>query len=149
MSRNRITAVALVALLVVAGAALWLVPRSADAAAVLPPDTGVRFRIATSTPAQADPTEFTDFVYVVPNRRGVQLTDLVLQNPNTDGGTMRIQIDDQVILEENLANLQNRHYPIPLRLQEGDRVVVAVSCQIPGPPNPADGECSPAVSFFG
>jgi hypothetical protein len=29
------------------------------------------------------------------------------------------------------------------------RVVVAVNCAVPGPPQPVTGKCSPAAAFFG
>ena len=87
--------------------------------------------------------------FVVPNHRPATISDVVLQNPHADIGMLRIQLGDQIILEENLSGLRDQQYAIPLRLKADEPVVVAVHCTVPGPPEPPAGHCAPSVSFFG
>jgi hypothetical protein len=156
-SRNRVVLGALAVLLVAGGLVLATslragnVPGASGAPAAVPilGSSGVRFRIVGTAAAQPNPESFTETSFVVPNNRAVAITDVVLQNPRGDIGTMRIQIGDEILLEENLANLRDQHYPIPLQVRAGQPVVVAVSCQAPGPPEPATGNCRPSASFFG
>jgi hypothetical protein len=156
--RNRILLGALVVLLVAGGLVLWPAVRAMTTAGAsgqqsqqsLPIlDTGVRFRIVGQAVATPDPNVFTSSSFVVPNNRAVKITNVVLQNPHADTGTMRILIGNEVILEESLANLRDQHYPIPLHVKAGQPVVVAVNCALPGPPEPANGKCAPSASFFG
>lgn len=110
-------------------------------------DPGVRFRVVGQVPAQPDPAAFTVTSHPLP--RGAGITEVVLQNPHHDLGALRVQIGDEVLLEVALADVTTAQYHLPLRVRPGQSVAVAVSCQVPGPPEPATGRCSPAVSFFG
>ena len=148
---SRIWVGAVVALLVAGGLVLGSSLRAGTAAPGSLPllDSGVRFRIVGEAVVNPNPAEFTRTSFVVPNHRAVTLTDVVLQNPHGDAGTMRIEIGDEVILEENLSTLRDQQFPIPLRVKADEPVVVAVSCQLPGPPQPPAGRCAPSASFFG
>jgi hypothetical protein len=110
-------------------------------------EQGVRFQVVGQAPAQPDPTAFTVTSHPLP--RGARITEVVLQNPHHDGGALRVQIGTEVLLEVALADVTTAQYHLPLHVRPGQSVAVAVSCQVPGPPEPADGQCSPAVSFFG
>jgi hypothetical protein len=154
-ARNRVLLGALVVLLVAAGLMVGTSLRASNvsgatgAAESLPilAGSGVRFRIVGETPAQPNPNAFVEFDHAVATK--VAITNVVLQNPQGDAGTMRVQIGHEILLEENLANLRDQHYPIPLQVKAGEAVVVAVSCQVPGPPQPPNGKCRPSASFFG
>jgi hypothetical protein len=124
-------------------------PGASEAAAPLPilSGAGVRFRIVGDAAAQPNPNSFVEFSHVVSTK--ATTTNVVLQNPHGDAGTMRIQVGDQILLEENLADLRDQQYPIPLQVKAGDAVIVALSCQLPGPPEPPTGKCRPSASFFG
>ncbi|TQM83945.1 hypothetical protein FHX81_6379 [Saccharothrix saharensis] len=109
------------------------------------------FRVAADAAVVADPDVFTDFTFTPPADKTVLISDIVLQNPRGDAGTVRVLRDANgtrgVLLEVGLANFRDldRHYVEPLRFKPGERIVVQVSCQ-----NPDDkGNCRPAVSFAG
>jgi len=79
------------------------------------------------------------------------VTDLILQNPRGDTGTLRLLRDSggtkNVLLEVGLSNFRDldHHWLQAWRFQPGEKIVLAVSCQ-----NPADrGRCTPSVSFSG
>jgi hypothetical protein len=99
----------------------------------------------------ANPDVFTDFAFTPPADKTLLITDIVLQNPRGDAGTVRVVRDANgtrsVLLEVGLANFRDldRHYVEPLRFKPGERVVVQVSCQNPD----GRGNCRPAVSFAG
>jgi hypothetical protein len=147
---------ALVVLLVAGGLVLGsslgavTTPGAAGAPGSLPIlDSGVRFRIVGGAVVNPNTAEFTRTSFVVPNHRAVTISDVVLQNPHADIGMMRVQIGDEVILEDNLSGLRDQLFHIPLHVKADQPVVVAVSCTVPGPPEPLTGRCAPAVGFFG
>lgn len=109
------------------------------------------FRVAADAAVVADPDVFTDFTFTPPADKTLLITDIVLQNPRGDAGTVRVLRDANgtrgVLLEVGLANFRDldRHYVEPLRFKPGERIVVQVSCQNPD----GKGNCRPAVSFAG
>ncbi|MEU7531747.1 hypothetical protein AB0A74_38850 [Saccharothrix sp. NPDC042600] len=109
------------------------------------------FRVAADAAIVANADQFTDFVFTPPDGKTLRVSDIVLQNPRGDTGTIRVLRDAggtrSGILEIGLANFRDldRHYVEPLRFKPGEKIVVAVSCQ-----NPAEkGNCKPSVSFSG
>ncbi|MFE9751344.1 hypothetical protein ACFYOT_41095 [Saccharothrix saharensis] len=109
------------------------------------------FRVAADAAIVGNPDVFSDFTFTPPADKTLLITDVVLQNPRGDAGTVRVLRDANgtrgVLLEVGLANFRDldRHYVEPLRFKPGERIVVQVSCQ-----NPAErGNCRPAVSFAG
>lgn len=110
------------------------------------------FRVAANAAITSDTGRFTDFGYSPPDdKKGLAITDLIVQNPRGDTGTVRIIREANgtrsTLLELGLANFrdQDYHYVQPLRFKPGERFILAVSCQ-----NPAErGNCTPAVSFSG
>ncbi|PSL53135.1 hypothetical protein B0I31_110228 [Saccharothrix carnea] len=109
------------------------------------------FRVAADAAIVANPDVFTDFAFTPPADKTLLITDIVLQNPRGDTGTVRVLRDANgtrgVLLEVGLANFRDldRHYVQPLRFKPGERVIVQVSCQNPA----AKGNCKPSVSFAG
>jgi hypothetical protein len=114
----------------------------------------VNFRITTAAPAQNDPGEFDQFQVpqnTVPADKTLVITDIILQNPRGDSGTLLIRQGDRVLLEEGLANFRDLdyHFIEPLTFTPETPLVVEVSCQVPGLPDQTDNECRPSVSFSG
>lgn len=109
------------------------------------------FRVAADAAIVANPDAFTDFVFTPPADKTLLISDIVLQNPRGDTGTVRVVRDVEgtrsVLLDLGLANFRDHdlHYVEPLRFKKGEKIVVLVSCQ-----NPAEkGNCKPSVSFSG
>lgn len=109
------------------------------------------FRVAADAAIVANPDVYTDFAFTPPADKTLLITDIVLQNPRGDTGTVRVLRDANgtrsVLLEVGLANFRDldRHYVEPLRFKPGERIVVQVSCQNPD----GKGNCRPSVSFAG
>ncbi|WP_158852223.1 COG1470 family protein [Saccharothrix deserti] len=109
------------------------------------------FRVAADAAIVTNQEVFTDFTFTPPADKALLITDIVLQNPRGDAGTVRVLRDANgtrsVLLEVGLANFRDldRHYVEPLQFKKGEKVVVQVSCQ-----NPTEkGNCKPSVSFSG
>ena len=84
-------------------------------------------------------------------KKTLVITDLVLQNPRGDAGTLRLLRDangkKNILLEVGLGNFRDldHHWLQAWRFQPGEKVVLAVRCQ-----NPGDrGHCTQSVSFSG
>ncbi|WP_433262969.1 hypothetical protein ACQPZF_30930 [Actinosynnema sp. CS-041913] len=109
------------------------------------------FRVAADAAIVTNPDLFTDFVFTPDDQKTLHISDIVMQNPRGDTGTLRVMRDSNgtrsTILELGLGNYRDldRHYVQPLRFKSGEKIVIAVSCQ-----NPTDkGNCKPSVSFSG
>jgi hypothetical protein len=114
----------------------------------------VDFRITTDAEAQADPEEFEAFETpegVIPTDKTLVVTDIILQNPRGDSGTLLIKRGDEVLYETGLQNFRDLdfHFLEPLTFSPDKPLTVEVSCQLPGAPEPATGNCKPSVSFSG
>ncbi|MBB4910205.1 COG1470 family protein [Actinophytocola algeriensis] len=116
--------------------------------------TAVDFRITTDADAQADPAEFESFAVpngAIPPDKTLVLTDIILQNPRGDSGTLAIKRGDDVLYATGLQNFRDMdfHFLEPWTFSPDQPLTVEVSCQLPGAPEPATGKCTPAVSFSG
>lgn len=114
----------------------------------------VDFRVTTNAEAQNDPEEFETFNTpdgAIPADKTLVITDIILQNPRGDAGTLQIKRGDDVLYETGLANFRDLdfHFLEPLVFSPDKPLTVDVSCQLPGAPEPATGECRPSVSFSG
>ncbi|WP_018681104.1 hypothetical protein [Actinokineospora enzanensis] len=111
------------------------------------------FRVTTTPTATPNPADFPTFTAPtpIPDGKTLVITDLVLQNPRGDAGTLRILRGDQILLEFGLNNFRDvdYHYLEPLTFPPGQELKVAVNCQLPGAPQPPTGKCTPSVSFSG
>ncbi|QFZ22270.1 COG1470 family protein [Saccharothrix syringae] len=110
------------------------------------------FRVAADADVTANRDQFADFTADLPADKALLVTDIVLQNPRGDTGTVRVLREAAdgtrgVLLEVGLANFRDldRHYVEPLRFRKGEKVVVQVSCQNPD----SAVNCTPSVSFSG
>ncbi|MFC4856136.1 hypothetical protein [Actinophytocola glycyrrhizae] len=116
--------------------------------------SAVDFRITTDADAQPDPAEFESFTVpdgVIPADKTLVLTDIILQNPRGDSGTLAIKRGDDVLYATGLQNFRDMdfHFLEPWTFSPDQPLTVEVSCQLPGAPAPATGKCTPAVSFSG
>ncbi|MGW2395767.1 COG1470 family protein [Kitasatospora sp. NPDC001664] len=91
--------------------------------------------------------------YTVPEGKTLRLTDLVLENPQGDSGTVTISVDDKPLLAPALENFreQDFHWASAILVNARQRVTVRVNCQAPGhpPTGPAPSTCSAAALISG
>lgn len=86
--------------------------------------------------------------FSVPSGKTVSITDLVLENPQGDSGTLTIRRNDVTLLSVQLANFRDLdyHFVAPLVFTGGQQFVVSLSCDTPGAPAT---NCADAVTFAG
>jgi hypothetical protein len=111
-------------------------------------------RIASEVSAQPNPNTFTvqsNANPAIAADKTFVVTDLILQNPHGDVGTIRIMRGNEVLYEFALGNFRDYDYHsiAPLTFPKDKRLQIAVSCQTPGAPEPANGKCKPSVTFSG
>lgn len=115
----------------------------------------VDFRITADADPVTDPEDFTSFKIpdgVIPADKTLVVTDIILQNPRGDSGTLQIKRgEDDVLYETGLANFRDLdfHFLEPLVFSPDKPLTIEVSCQLPGGVAPATGSCRPSVSFSG
>jgi hypothetical protein len=95
----------------------------------------VDFRLSLSTPE-----------YDVPSGQTLFITDLVLQNPDSNTGRITVTIDNQPVFDSALDFFRDldRHFVSPLTANAGSKVQTTVVCT--GPPG---GQCTAAATFGG
>ncbi len=116
--------------------------------------SAVDFRITTGSAATSNTSDYDTFTVpagVVPAKKTLVVTDIIMQNPQGDAGKLRIVRGNEVLLEVGLANFRDLdyHFLEPWTFGPGAPLKVQVSCQVPGAPAPPNGDCTPAVSFSG
>jgi hypothetical protein len=87
----------------------------------------------------------------IPGDKTLVITDMLLQNPNGDSGTIRIMRGTKVLLEFGLNNFRDFDYHsiAPLTFPPDQKLSVAVNCTTPGAPAPKNDKCRPSVTFSG
>jgi hypothetical protein len=116
--------------------------------------TAVDFRITTDPKAQSDVEKFETFDVpddTIPADKTLVVTDIILQNPRGDNGTLVIKRGDDVLYETGLQNFRDMdfHFLEPWTFAPDQKLTIEVSCQLPGAPEPATGKCTPSASFSG
>jgi hypothetical protein len=103
-------------------------------------------RVEVNAPAHNSPAATSSFS--VPPGKTLSITDLVLENPQGDAGTMTVRRDGATLFSVQLANFRDLdyHFVAPLVFNGGQQLVVSLSCDTPGPPAAS---CSDAVTFAG
>jgi hypothetical protein len=93
----------------------------------------VEFRLSLSTPQ-----------YDVPAGQTLYVTDMVLQNPDSNTGRITIAVDGQPVFDSALDFFRDldRHFVSPLRVPAGSNLTTTVVCT--GPPG---GQCTAAATF--
>jgi hypothetical protein len=107
------------------------------------------FTIETDAAPTTDPTTFTvSNGPKIPANKILVITYMILQNPNGDQGTLRIQRGaSETLLTEGLANFRDLDHPFqvePLLFTPADPVQVSVNCT-----KTTTGNCHPSVLFTG
>ncbi|MFG1804913.1 hypothetical protein [Streptomyces sp. NPDC049040] len=92
--------------------------------------------------------------YPVPPGKTLRLTDLVLENPQGDSGTVTIAVGGKTLLAPALENFreQDFHWASAILVTEGQKVTITVACRQPGTPpgsGPAPSQCSSAALISG
>jgi hypothetical protein len=111
-------------------------------------DAGELFAFRLPVQAPVGSTESQQFD--TPSGSRLEITDIVLQNPNGDLGTARLLRNDDVLLTWRLDNIIGddvKQYISPYELRTGDQLVFEVSCT--GAGDPTLGACNTAVSLTG
>ena len=82
--------------------------------------------------------------YAVPEGQSLLVTDLILENPEGNSGTMTIGRGDTPLLEVRLDNFRDLdyHFVSPIVFGPGESLVVRASC-------PDAASCSPALYYVG
>jgi hypothetical protein len=109
------------------------------------PATATDFRLAAKAAPAAAGT-FTLVTYQPAKGKLLWVTDVVLQNPRGDLGTLQVRRGDDVLLEEGLNNIRDLdyHFVQPLRFAAGQSLSLAVNCT-----NVGGTVCTPAAYFGG
>jgi hypothetical protein len=98
-----------------------------------------------------DPT--SDTVYSVPAGQAFDLTDLVVQNPQGDSGTVVISSESRTLLTLALQNFrdQDYHFVTPIVVPAEGRITMTVTCSQVGKPvgGPTPGQCDESVLVGG
>ncbi|MFJ8109188.1 hypothetical protein [Streptomyces sp. NPDC096132] len=98
-----------------------------------------------------DPTSGT--VYRVPAGQTFDLTDLVVQNPQGDSGTVVISAGSRTLLRLALQNFrdQDYHFVTPIVVPAGGRITMTVTCSEVGKPvgGPTPSQCDGSVLVGG
>ena len=105
----------------------------------------VTTRLATTEQEQAPSA-------VLDRKRTVSVTDLLLQNPNGDAGTITVLRDHTVVYEARLENFRDLdlHLVAPMVVGPGSELGIQVSCTNPDPAGKAKAaSCSPALTVQG
>ena len=124
---------------------ITLPPTSVKGGTVPPPAP-----TTTTISPLGDPVEFRLSLaspqYTVAPGQTLFVTDLVLQNPDSNTGRITIAIDGQPVFDSALDFFRDldRHFVAPLRVPAGSNLVTTVVCT--GPPG---GQCSAAATFSG
>jgi hypothetical protein len=94
---------------------------------------------------EATPESQTAF-FVVPEGKVLSITDIFLQNPEGDSGTLRIQRDDKRLIVVRLDNFRDLdyHFASPLVFTAGQKFTLDVVCQ--NPPGASDGTLRPGAA---
>ncbi|MGW2781663.1 COG1470 family protein [Streptomyces populi] len=92
-------------------------------------------------------------VFRVPKDHVLDLTDLVVQNPQGDSGTVVIAAEDRTLLRLALQNFrdQDYHFVTPIAVPAGGRITMTVTCAKVGQPvgAPKPGQCEESVLVGG
>lgn len=90
--------------------------------------------------------------FTVPARSTVQITDMVLNNPQGDFGRVQVAIGDRPLFDMALENFRDidYHFVTPLRADSGQALTMTVSCAEAGrPPRQAAPDACDVAMFFG
>jgi hypothetical protein len=95
----------------------------------------VQFRLSLSSPQ-----------YAVPAGQTLYVTDITLQNPDSNTGRLTVAVDNQPLFDSSLDFFRDlpNHYVSPIEVPAGSTLTTTVVCT--GPPG---GQCTAAATFGG
>ncbi|GLY69039.1 hypothetical protein [Amycolatopsis taiwanensis] len=84
--------------------------------------------------AVAGPGATASATLQVRDGRLLEITDIVLQNPQGDNGILTLRRGDDILLRSALANFRDLdyHFVTPIQIDAGQRLVMDLSCTAPG-----------------
>ncbi|MFK7917145.1 MAG: hypothetical protein AB8G14_03630 [Ilumatobacter sp.] len=120
---------------------------AAEEASELPLGDPTDLRLSvTATPATTSTEEFNFDAAGV--GRVLSISDVIFQNPTGAVGRVELLRDDQVLLDQEMANFRDLdfHLVAPLRIDSGSSIALRVTCTTPGPGTEA---CEAAATVIG
>lgn len=120
---------------------------AAEEASELPLGEPTDLRLSVSaTPATTSTEEFNFDAAGV--GRVLSISDVIFQNPTGAVGRVELLRDDQVLLDQEMANFRDLdfHLVAPLRVDSGSSIALRVTCTTPGPGTEA---CETAATVIG
>jgi hypothetical protein len=74
--------------------------------------------------------------FTVPKKTVMQLSDLVMSNPQGDFGRVKVSLEDQVLFDMALENFRDidYHFVTPIEGKADQQLKMAVDCRAPGQP---------------
>lgn len=108
--------------------------------------TTVSTPVSTLMQSNVAPNKTTTYPYKLTPKETLSVSDLLLENPAGDTGTLKIQSGTKVLFVFGLADFRNLdyHFVQPLVFTAKEPLQLVVSCQDPGTTH-----CSAAMSFSG
>jgi hypothetical protein len=108
--------------------------------------TAAPIPVSTLIPSDVAPGKTGTYTYKLKKPQTLTVSDVVLENPAGDTGTMKIQAGKTPLFEFGLADFRNLdyHFVQPLTFTAANPLEIVVACT-----NPGTTKCSPAVSFSG
>jgi hypothetical protein len=127
-------------------------PESETTVATTAPPTTLAPRTPFSTRLQSDAAAGATgtAVYEVPNGSVLAISDLLLQNPGTDEGTVTLLRNDEVLFRWSLGTVFGdvvRPFVTPIQLSGGEQLRMQVDCTLVG--DAAAGVCTPGIVVSG
>jgi len=85
--------------------------------------------------------------FTVPSGRTLRITDIVLQNPGSNTGILRVRRGDQVLIEVGLENFRSQdfHFVTPITFTSEQKLVLEAQCT--GAAAGGAGGCTPSAFF--
>ncbi len=116
----------------------------------------------SGVPKSANTTQVKDSVgggatdktaYTVPEGQTFELTDIVVQNPQGDSGTVVVSSEDGQVLDLALENFRDSdyHFVTPIQIASGGKITISITCREVGKPvkAPKPSQCSESLFVGG
>ena len=120
---------------------------AAEEASQLPLGQPTDLRLSVSAAAATTATEAFDFDQSG-SGRVFSISDVIFQNPTGAVGRVELLRDDQVLLDQEMANFRDLdfHLVAPFRVDSRSTISLRVTCQTPGPGTES---CEAAATIIG
>jgi hypothetical protein len=120
---------------------------AAEEASQLPLGQPTDLRLSVTAAASTTATEAFDFDQSGTGRV-LSISDVIFQNPTGAVGRVELLRDDQVLLDQEMANFRDLdfHLVAPFRVESRSTISLRVTCQTPGPGTES---CEAAATIIG